>query len=107
MIVFTDMKLSDGERVSLDMPYPMEAPKPEYPYGLSICLTDKELAKLGLDPEEATIGGVVHLHALACITSVNIQKRDDGSTCRVELQIEKLAVESEDAENEEAEKAAG
>lgn len=98
------MEMDDEEIHEAPTPIPIED-KPSYPYGLRICLTDAELRKLGLDPAEALdgVGGLVHLFALARITSASMDQREGGDPCiRVELQIEDLAVESEDEENEEA-----
>lgn len=101
MKIMHDMELDDEDK--LDHPMPMSvgmSPKPDYPYGLRISLTDKELRKLGVDPEEACVGGTVHLFAMAEITSVSKNDTGDGPCCCVELQIQKLGVESEDEENE-------
>ncbi len=74
-----------------------------YPYGLRICLTEKELAKLELPQDEAVEGGIFHGHFLARITSISKNDGPEGECCRVEAQIEDLAIESEDAENEDKE----
>jgi len=102
-----DMALDDEEVSEVAMPIPDDPPK--YPPGLRICLTQDELQKLQLDPTEAMqgIGGLVHLHALARITSASIDQRNDidkdgdETRVRIELQIENLAIESEDEENAE------
>lgn len=98
MIVMQSMELDDEAKMDAAMPIPMPD-KPEYPYGLHICLTQDEFDKLGLDPTDAVIGGIVHGHFLARITSVSMSENDGGSNCRVEMQIEDLAIESEDEEN--------
>jgi hypothetical protein len=99
MIVMQSMELSDEQKLDAVMPMPMPD-KPEYPYGLCICLTQAEFDKLGLDPDDAQVGGLVHGHFMARITSVSSRESDGDSDCRVEMQIEDLAIESEDAENE-------
>jgi hypothetical protein len=95
------MELDDEDKMDAAMPYPMPD-KPDYPYGLRICLTEKEFSKLGIDPADAFVGGIFHLHALARITSVTASDDGNGSSCRVEATLEDMAIESEDAENEEA-----
>ncbi|TXH11922.1 MAG: hypothetical protein E6R03_13880 [Hyphomicrobiaceae bacterium] len=108
------MELDDEAKADMAIPCgPCETgstPKkllPEYPWGLRITLGDAELTKLGIDIASLPIGAMVHLHALARVTSVGQDQRQDGSTpSRAELQIEQLATESEDEKNEEAEKAA-
>lgn len=108
-IVFKDMELSDDESLDMAMPCDTAVNKkllPQYPWGLRISLTQDELKKLGIDPAACTIDGMMHLHAIARITSVSCDKRQDGEERhRVELQIEQLAVESEDKENAEADAA--
>lgn len=98
--VMTSMELDDEGKLDAPAPMPMSE-KPDYPYGLRICLCSAELDKLDLDVSEAVIGGIVHLHALATVTSVSMDAGEYGSNCRVELQITAMAVESEDEENEE------
>lgn len=78
-----DMELDD--ETQYDLPT-----KSLYPCGLRICLTHEELIKLGLD-QTCEPGDYLHVQAFATVTSVN--KSED--CCRVELQIEKMAVEDE------------
>lgn len=96
------MEMDDEDQLAAPMPIAMPN-KPEFPYGLRICLTEKEFEKLKLDPSAAVVGGMFHLHALARITSVSMNQNntDMGSdeNIRVEAQIEDLAIESEDGEN--------
>ena len=62
------------------------------------------LEKLGLDaPDGECVGGTVHGHFMGRITSLSSNSGESGDCCRIEIQIEDLAIESEDAENEEAE----
>lgn len=70
---------------------------PQYPYGLCICLNQGELEKLELDGD-CEVGDYIHLHCFAKVTSVS---KTEGNT-RVELQITKMKVEDEGAEDEEA-----
>lgn len=99
MQVMHSMELDDDDKLDAVMPLPM-ANKPDYPYGLKICLTEKEFAKLGLDAADAVVGGLFHMHAMARITSVSMTDGDDGKCCRVECQIEEMSIENEDAEND-------
>lgn len=67
--------------------------KPDWPWGLRITLTDKELVKLGLDPSDAEVGDTFHGCFEARITSTNSSQNEDGSTCcRIEAQIEALRI---------------
>ena len=97
--VMVDMEMDDEAKMDSVMPI-ATGEKPEYPWGLRISLCGDEMDKLNLDPSDAFVGGIVHGHFLAKITSVSASDGDYGSSCRVELQITALAIESEDAENE-------
>jgi len=92
-----DMELDDEEKV--DFCAPIACAMPDFPYGLRLCLSEKELKKLGLPVPE--VGDYLDLRAFACVKSVSCDSNDRGETCRVELQIEKIAVENEDDEPEE------
>jgi len=100
----TDMA-RDPEEIKEDMPKTIEAPSaPVYPYGLCISLTEDELEKLGLDGDLPEVGMMIHLSAMAKVTSVSQNERDMGdgtkkNCCRVELQITHLATENEDEED--------
>ena len=95
------MELDDEDKLDAPMPMPMSN-KPDFPYGLRISLTEKELDKLNLDHKSAEIGGIVHGHFMGRITSVSENENSDGQRCCVEMQIEDLAIESEDEENAES-----
>lgn len=81
-----------------------------YPYGLCISFDDETLQKLKLDGELPSVGDMIHLCAMAKVTSVSANEREDTNggkkTCnRVELQITHLATENEDQEGAAAEEA--
>jgi hypothetical protein len=91
-----DMELSDDGK--LDNGYApvtdMKSPKPDYPWGLRISLTHIELKKLGLDAD-CEIGDLIDLRAFAVVTSISKDSSSSGDSARVELQIQKIAVEQE------------
>lgn len=88
-----DMELSDEDKLDTMMPMPMD--RPDYPCGLRICLTKSELDKLGLDTD-CEEGDMIDIRAFAVVTSCF---KGNGE-CRVELQIQKMAVENEMTEEE-------
>ena len=88
-----DMELDDDDKMDTIMPMPMSMP--DYPCGLKICLTHVELEKLGLDAD-CDIGDVIDMRCFAEVTSVT----KDGENQRVELQIQKLAIEDEMTEED-------
>lgn len=94
-----DMSLDDAEKKEMSEPS-----LPKYPYGLCISLCQDELEKLGLDDEELCVGDMLHLHALAKVTSTSSYESEDGSHSRVELQICYMTgVEDEEKENKSVE----
>lgn len=89
------MELDDEDK--LDFCAPMPCDRPDYPYGLRICLTGKELKKLGLPPPD--IGDMIDMRAFGEVTSCSITKTQGGEDdCRVEIQIQRIAVENEATE---------
>lgn len=94
-----DMEMDDEEKLDAVCPMPMPS-RPSYPYGLRICLTHKELEKLGLDAE-CNIGDMIDLRCFGTVTSISKNDVGDGESCRIEIQIEKMAVEEEMGESEE------
>lgn len=93
-----DMRRTDEEKQEATQISPANIN--EYPYGLSICLTEGELEKLGLEGD-CEVGDMLHLFALAKVTSVSKNDTGSGEKCRIELQITHLGTESEDQEDEE------
>jgi len=90
------MEMDDDEK--LDMMIPCINPdQADYPYGLRICLTERELEKLDLKPD-CEVGEVIDMRCFATVTSVSTEQRNGRNTARVELQIERLAVENESQE---------
>jgi hypothetical protein len=86
------MELDDEDKLDAVCPMPMSE-RPNYPYGLRICFTHKELEKLELGVPE--IGDMIDLRCFATVTSVSMDDTASGKTCRVEMQIEKISAESE------------
>lgn len=92
---FVDMEMDDEDVLDMACPIPIERSKRQtYPYGLRICLTHKELEKLSLG-DDCDVGDVIDLRAFAVVTSVSSNDVGGGKECRVELQIQKLALENE------------
>jgi len=74
---------------------------PIYPWGLCLRLSEKEIAKLNLD-EAPEIGDMIHIFAMAKVTSVSANATENGENRSVELQITHMSVENEDEEDEES-----
>ena len=98
---YVDMRRTPEEKVEEAveriMPEPMDIP--DVPYGLCISLTEKELEKLDLD-DDCDVGDLVHLFAMAQVTSVSKRDTGNGSECRIELSIVSMAIEDESTEEE-------
>jgi hypothetical protein len=86
------MELDDEDKIDACCPIPM-ADRPDYPYGLRISFSEKELKKLGLELPD--IGDMIDMRVFATVTSVNEDKTASGEHQRVEMQIEKISAESE------------
>jgi hypothetical protein len=69
----------------------------EYPHGLSISLTEKELEKLDLC-DEVEVGDFLHGAFMAKVTSVSSHSHEGGKGMRIELQIVAMAIEDESSE---------
>lgn len=88
-----DLEMSDDRQ--LESVYPIPMPEtPRYPCGLRICLTHDELEKLGLD-DSCDIGDMIDIRAFAEVTSVSKTELNGEKSCRVELQLIRMQVESE------------
>lgn len=92
-----DMEMDDDDKLDAVMPCTMA--RPDYPPGLNICLTHRELEKLGLEAD-CEVGSYLDLRVFASVT--NVHKDENG--CRVELRIEKMAAENEMDEDQTPEK---
>lgn len=88
-----DMEMDDEDKLDTLMPLPMD--RPDYPCGLRICLTARELKKLDLD-DNCNVGDTVDLRCFAEVTSIS----KDGDHVRVELQIQRMAAEDENSETD-------
>ncbi len=87
-----DLELSDDDKIDqANLVSPFEK-STHYPYGLTICLTGVELAKLGLEAD-CDVGDYLDIRAFATVTAVHKEDGENGT--RVTLQIEKMAVEQE------------
>jgi len=95
----------DMKRTPAEATETLAMDQPSYPYGLCLSLGHEELEKLGIGSGELNVNDMLHLHALAVVTSVsNHDNVNTGPSCRVELQITHIsAIENETEEDEEEE----
>lgn len=98
------LELDDDAQLDAPVISAISPDRPRFPYGTRISLEDAQLKAIKLDPSDCCVGGMIHIHGLARITSVSLNETEGGQNSRIELQIEQMCcVESEDEENEEAE----
>lgn len=93
-----DMARSTEEKIAAveaSMPTPVAAS--EYPWGLRLSLDEKDLERLGLDAS-CDVGDTLHFQAMAVVTSVSKNEYNGVHSCRVEMQVQRMAVENEDEE---------
>ena len=95
-----DLALTDDEREEMNTGIPVDAPGPDYPYGLCICLTQPTIDKLGLDVKDCAVGDTIDMRALGEVTSISKSDGPMGPQCRIEIQLQKIAVEDEDEGDE-------
>ena len=89
------MELDDEDQLDgIPMAMPSGKPvAPQFPYGLRISMSEKDLERLKLSYEEANVGDYLEFRARACVTSASEHKIEAGGTCcRVELQIESMKI---------------
>jgi len=74
---------------------------PKYSYGLSLCFDQETLDKLDLDTSDVEVGDLLHLFAMAEVTSVSKNDTGNGEKCRVELTLTHVGLEDENNEADE------
>lgn len=79
------MKLTSAEAKE-EVSYDSDSKGPEYPYGLTICLDDESLSKLGLK-SLPDVGVVMYLEAKVKVCSKSQYDNQDGATSNLSLQI--------------------
>ena len=97
MSPMVSLELSDDEKLDMTLPTGI-ADMPSYPWGTRICLTHRELEKLGLDAGDFAVGHTLGIMVCAEVIGVHSDKTDMGPQDRVELQITDLAMAGEDGE---------
>jgi hypothetical protein len=90
-----DLELDDDDKQDLMDQYSIPDGSADYPCGLRICLTQRELEMLDLEAD-CDVGDMIDLRILAKVC--HVMKGEDN--CRVELQAIAMKAESEDAEDE-------
>lgn len=91
------MELSDEDKLDFAAPAEGLPEGPDFPWGLRLSLSHRELEKLGLEADCA-IGDTIDLRCFAKVTSVSRTDGPNGPEDRVELQITEMAAENEDDE---------
>ncbi|MBR8460772.1 hypothetical protein KDW07_26895 [Burkholderia dolosa] len=91
------MKLTAAEAKSesgIAQPAAADTDQPAYPYGLTICLDDEALAKLGLSPLP-DVGTPMTLMARVEVCSKSQYQNQDGTDTSLSLQITDMALAPE------------
>jgi hypothetical protein len=89
-----DQKAEEEEKHSLPI-----AIENDYPYGLCVSLNTQTLENLEVDHDDMPeVGDMIHLMAMAKVTSVRMTDSEHGPERCIELQITHLALEDEDDE---------
>lgn len=92
------LKLTPAEaKAETMMGDPDETQGPEYPYGLTICIDDDTLSKLGIDPANLPkIGAVFSIEAKAEVCSTSQYANQGGADTSMSLQITDMSLSSTD-----------
>jgi len=72
-------------------------PEPHYPCGLCLYLDEETMEKLGLT-EMPEVGEMIHIMAMAKVTSVGTSATESKDSKNISLQITHMALEDEDKE---------
>ncbi len=92
-----DLAYTDEEKMATDIPCgPID--RPRYPYGATLSFDQDTLDKMNLDTKGVSVGDMIDLRAFGVITSISENDTSDGPKCRVEIQIQKIAIENEATE---------
>jgi hypothetical protein len=90
------MKLTPAEAKSESM-LGEASEEPQYPYGLTICLDDDILTKLGIDPANLPkVGAVFYIEAKAEVCSTSQYQNQDGADTSLSLQITDMSLSTTD-----------
>ncbi len=94
-----DMKMTDAEKA--DMMSCQPCTPPEYPYGLKLCLSEDQIAKLGISGVPA-VGSTMSIQANVRVVSAGAREdqdadEPDGQERNLELQIIEMGVDSKKA----------
>jgi hypothetical protein len=91
------MKLTPAEAKAETYLGEAEEGGPEYPYGLTICIDDDELVKLGIDPANLPkIGDVFYIEAKAEVCSTSQYANQGGNDTTMSLQITDMSLSTTD-----------
>jgi hypothetical protein len=88
------LELSDDDKIDTACP-PALADVPDYPWGMRITLTHRELEKIGKEAD-CRPGDMLEFRAVARVIGVYRNDGPMGPEDRVELQIEQMAVETDE-----------
>ena len=96
-----DMARTPAEVKAKNMPMEMGlSSRDKYPYGLSLTLDADSLKKLGIK-DLPTVGDEFEIEAMVRVTSVSKNASETNDSTRVELQITKMMIETEEEEKAE------
>lgn len=95
----TDMKMTKAEKKESSPVPSSEYNGPDFPYGLRLNLDNASLEKLGLD-KLPKVGAKMMVHAMGVVVEVSQHESKNHESRRVEIQLQRLAVEDEDESDE-------
>ena len=87
-------EIDDEQKLDMAMPMGGLSEVPDFPAGMKICMDETLLKRLELS-SDCEPGDYLDLRCFATVTSVNKMQVNGKDRVRVELTIEKVAVEAE------------
>ena len=93
MAKMVDLEYDDEDIADMPMPFDLKVKK-RYPWNTKFSLTDKELRKMDVDVADYDKDDLIDMRCFGKI----VGKSEDENGCRLEIQIERIAVENEDRE---------
>lgn len=95
----------EKEKSFKETSYCSPSSQPDYPYGLCLSFDQETLEKLNMDNDDVCVGDMIHLHAMAKVTSVSRNDNETlGPQCRIELQLTNIAPMEDESDEDDEEK---
>jgi hypothetical protein len=100
---YVSTEMSDDQKLDFGFPTVLGRDLPDFPSGMKIEFDENLLEKLDLG-HDCEPGDYLHIRAFAVVTAVHREQKGGKDKASVCLTLEKISVESEDEEADDADK---